>query len=153
MSEIDLIPPPKTVKVSFTLEPAYNALTSLFLLNSEFSGHDKWVERTAAALAPEQLQTNENVCGATMPYLDSKTWPSFPAWLDTLAVRDPVEMRDKELDMLLKKAAHALGGDSADLPITQSAALGELRDCEKIDSHRGQPGILGGLAGKQPVKG
>ena len=142
MSEMDLIPPPKTVKVSFALEPAYNALTSLFLLNSEFSGHDKWVERTAAALAPERLQTNKAVCGATMPYLDSKTWPSFPAWLDTLAVRDPVEMRDKELDMLLKKAAHALGGDSADLPDHETLVSDRsvyLDLIKRVTEHKGEP--------------
>ncbi len=116
MSAMDLIPPPRQVKISLALEPAYNALTSLYLLNSQLSGFHEWVERTAAALSPEQLRTNAIVCSAAMRYLDSKTWPSFLAWLDALDARDPVELRNKELYMILDKAAYVLEKDVADLP-------------------------------------
>lgn len=116
MSTMDLIPPPRQVKISFALEPAYNALTSLHLLNSELSGFHAWAGRTAAALSPEQLRTNATVCSTAMRYLDSKSWPSFLAWLDALSARDPEEMHNKELDMLLDKAAHVLEKDIADLP-------------------------------------
>jgi hypothetical protein len=122
MSELDFIAPPKQIKVSFELEPAYNALTTLCLLNSELSGFSEWIERTAAALPPDRLQANEMMCSAAMLSLDGKSWPSFLAWLGDLAARDPVAMRDKELDMLLKKAVHALGEDLADLPNRETLA-------------------------------
>jgi DNA-binding transcriptional ArsR family regulator len=122
MSEMGLIAPPKQIKVSFALEPAYNALTSLFLLNSEFSGFSEWVDRTAAALPPDRLEANKTICNTAMLSLDSKSWTSFPAWLGDLAARDSVAMRDKELDMLLEKAVHVLGENQADLPSRETLA-------------------------------
>ena len=95
MSELDLIAPPKPVKVSFALAQAYNALTSLLLLNIDFSGLDDWVERTRAKLSPEQLWDNQAMCGPLCAYLENRAWTSFSAWVDHLKEQDPVPMRDR----------------------------------------------------------
>lgn len=134
MSAMDLIPPPRQVKVSFALEPAYNALTSLHLLNSKLSGFHQWVERTAAELSPDQLSTNEVACNTAMCYLDSKSWPSFSDWVDALAARDPTAMRDSELDMVLNKAAHVLEKNIADLP-DRETLLSDLSTYMELMKH------------------
>jgi DNA-binding transcriptional ArsR family regulator len=108
----DIIAPPKTMKVTFSLEPALNAVNSLELLNAveQFSGFDEWVYRTAAALTPEQMHTNRLV-RVLEPWVDvvEKAWPSFTAWLDDLASRDPYALRDHMMDLLCENAAEMLG--------------------------------------------
>ena len=116
MSEMDLIAPQKTVSVAFGLEPAYNVLCSLCLLNSDLSGHSQWASRTAVDLSAEQLQVNEQVCDTVSASLEGKAWPSFPVWVDDLAGRDPFLMRDQKLDLLLRKAGDLLGPEAGDLP-------------------------------------
>ena len=116
MSEMDLIAPQETPAVGFGLEPVYNALCSLCLLNSDLSGHSEWATRTAAALSAERLQTNEQVCDVVSPALEGKAWPSFPEWVEDLAGRDPYQVRDMELDALLRKARELLGAEAGELP-------------------------------------
>ena len=140
MSEMGLIAPPKEVAVTFALEPAYNVLTSLILLNADLSGRSEWVERIAAALSPQQLETNQRVCGSAMAHLNGKAWFSFPAWVGDLATRDPIAMRDRELDLLLSKASDVLGKEESDLPncaelLANRAAYLSLMEC--LCEHKG----------------
>ena len=93
----ELIAPPKTVSVSFSLEPAYNAIASLSLLDmaEDFTGLGEWVYRTAEALSPDERLTNRHVLlDAAMHLLRDASWPSFEAWVEDLAARDAKAMRD-----------------------------------------------------------
>jgi DNA-binding transcriptional ArsR family regulator len=108
----DIIAPPKTLVVDFALEPALNVLNSLHILNhtDEFSGLDKWLYQTAAALSPEQRHTNLLVFDA----FDAGVWPSagvwstVTEWLDDLDTQDPNALRDRYLDELTQHAAEML---------------------------------------------
>jgi DNA-binding transcriptional ArsR family regulator len=128
MAEIDLIVPPHTVTVVFSLEPAYNAAASLSLLGlaESFSGLGEWVYQTAKALSPERLRTNQIVLLDTPLYLADVDWPSFPAWVDDLAARDPTEMRDQALQAQLKRAREVFDGrmpESSELLADRAAYL------------------------------
>jgi DNA-binding transcriptional ArsR family regulator len=126
----DFIRLPQSVKVSFALEPVRNVLNSLCLINwvEDLSGLDAWVTRTAAALTPEQLHTNRVVCeGLHYASYPDKAWPDFPAYLDALAVQDPLVLRDQLLRAYARigqKAARDRG-DTTPLP-GQQALLASL---------------------------
>jgi ArsR family transcriptional regulator len=80
------------------LEPAPNVLNSLILLNAidKLSGLGDWIERTAARLSPQQLYRNKLVLeGLHYAVVPVQRWPSFAAYLDDLARRDPIELRDR----------------------------------------------------------
>jgi DNA-binding transcriptional ArsR family regulator len=108
----DIIAPPKTLAVTFSLEPALNALNSLHMLNhaEEFSGLDEWIYQAAAALSPEQRRANQLVFDA----FDAGVWPSggnwssVTDWLDALSARDPDMLRDSYLSELTQYAAEVL---------------------------------------------
>jgi DNA-binding transcriptional ArsR family regulator len=142
MSDYEFIPPPKTPTILFAVEPVYNALCSLNLLNSDLSGFSEWVQRTAAALSPEQLNTNRIVGAAAADYLEGATWPSFPAWLDDMARRDPHEMRERALASLVTGAERKLGADAGGLP-TPAQLLADrgtyLSLMERVYQHKGMP--------------
>ncbi|MBN1935954.1 MAG: winged helix-turn-helix transcriptional regulator [Anaerolineae bacterium] len=104
MSEINLVAPPKSVTVKFSLAPAYNALASLTLLGASIDFPNRWLQETAVQFTPEQLEHNKRLCSFAMLYLDGKEWASFPAFLDHLQTRDMTELRDKELNFLLADA-------------------------------------------------
>src|SRR5262249_46887731 len=75
------------------LEPAYNALNSLALLNAgdDLAGLDPWVARAAAALTPRQRHDHRLVfeaLGAAVSAAPSA--PPFPASLTALAPHDPL---------------------------------------------------------------
>ncbi len=139
MTEMDLIAPPQEIVVSFALEPAYNVLASLYMLNSEMSGHSAWVERTASTLSMEQLKHNELFSSAAGSYLQGRSWESFPAWIDDLASRDSVAMRDHELDITLRKAAKLLGGElpTRETLLNDRSAYRSL--IERIFEAKGEP--------------
>jgi DNA-binding transcriptional ArsR family regulator len=116
----EIIAPQKTMKVTFSLEPAFNAVNSLELLNEveQFSGFDEWTYQTVAALPPERLHNNVLVFDGLNPsvHLLKGAWPSFPAWLDDLAASDPNELRDLGMSELLEDAEKSLDGE---LPTTE----------------------------------
>jgi len=150
MSALELIAPQKTVRVSFSIEPAFNVLCSLFLLNADVSDFEEWdasdfgewVSETAAKLSPEQLETNKRVCDAAFSYLGSVSWPSFPAWLDDLAARDAYELRDYKLEEFLRASARSLGE-----PVNQLAPPARLLAdratylslCERVHERQRKP--------------
>jgi ArsR family transcriptional regulator len=67
-------------------------------------------------MTPEEVSTNEIVAHAAAAYLGGLNWPNFPSWVDSIATRNPVEMRDQALDQILVMAKKKLGAGAADLP-------------------------------------
>jgi ArsR family transcriptional regulator len=109
----EIISPQKTVKVTFSLEPAYNVIGSLSLLDmvEGFSGLGEWVYQTAKALSPEQVRANWLVIEDAYVHLADTSWPSFPAWVDDLAARDATAMRDRALQAWLASVSEKVGGE------------------------------------------
>ncbi len=96
----DLISRTPVASLSVALEPAQNVLNSMVLLTAadKFSGLDEWVTRTAAQLAPAERHRNALVCeGLYFAVQPDRRWPSFSSYLDDLAARDAVELRDRLL--------------------------------------------------------
>jgi DNA-binding transcriptional ArsR family regulator len=114
MTTLDVIVPPKTVDVTFSLEPAYNAVTSLSLLDMapNFTGLSDWVYQTADAMSPVALRTNQVVLMDAPVYLADAAWPSFSAWVDDLAARDAVALRDQALEAQLARARQVSDRDA-----------------------------------------
>ncbi len=127
MADLDFIAPQRVTTFTVSVEPAYNAMTTLLLLNEaeEKLGFSEWTVATVAALPPEVMRTNRMVTEALNvgAHLDGVDWPSFLAWVDNLAKRDPIAMRDHGLEELLHKA-HDLfseeGADSSAIPTIES---------------------------------
>lgn len=100
------------VGIAFSLEPAYNVQHSLLLLSKaeDVSGLNDWVYRTAAAMSPEEHDTNRLVMigfyYATRPRTG---YPSFPVYLEHLATVPPLTLRDKVLDAYTDLARDRLG--------------------------------------------
>ena len=96
----DLIARMPVASLSVALEPAQNVLNSLVLLTAvdRFSGLDEWVTRTTAQMSPDERHRNRLVCeGLYFALEPNRRWPSFTNYLDDLAARDAVEMRDRLL--------------------------------------------------------
>ena len=114
------------------LEPAHNVLHSMMLLNKvhELSGYSQWVVDTAVSLTPQQASNNvlvlEGLHYAVHPY---QSWSSFPAYLDHLAMQDPVILRDNILNVYVKLPSQA-GQDSIKVnqPTDIIATLGTYLD-------------------------
>jgi DNA-binding transcriptional ArsR family regulator len=109
----EIIAPQKTVEVIFSLEPAYNAIGSLSLLDmaEDFSGLGEWVYQTVRALSPQQLRTNQLVLHDTHVHLADASWTSFPAWVDDLAAQDATAMRDRALQVWLTEVSQVADGE------------------------------------------
>ncbi len=113
MADLEFIAPVKTTTVTFDLAPAYNVLSVLLLLDERLPGFSDWIQQTASDLPEDVLQTNALVAPAASLFFDDQPWPSFPAFVDQLETLDPHEMRDREVEMLLKKGASYLEDDSS----------------------------------------
>ncbi len=100
MVDLGFIPARET-RIRFSLEPAYNALCSLILLNDDIQGCDPWVAETAARLTAEQRAANDRLADMASLHLGGREWTSFPAWVDDLAARDPYRLCEQELDHLI----------------------------------------------------
>jgi DNA-binding transcriptional ArsR family regulator len=99
----EIIIPQRSVAVVFSLAPACNAIGSLSLLDlaDELTGMSEWVYRTKATLSTEQLRTNQLVLQDIFTHLEDRIWPSFPDWVDHLAIQDPTDLRDRALEVWL----------------------------------------------------
>lgn len=126
MAALEFVAPTQVMTVQFDLEPAYNALNSLYLLSEagETSGFSEWTYRTLAALTPDQRRDNSLVTHAlyAAELMAHQPWPSFPAWLDDLARRDPIAIRDRILDCLLD---YGDAVDEAGEPLTPAVLLAD----------------------------
>jgi DNA-binding transcriptional ArsR family regulator len=98
--ENDFILRPRATRIAVGLEPAQNMVSSLLMLNmvEHFSGLGEWVNQTATRLAPDVLHRNKVVLeGLFHAVQPDRRWPSFTAYLDDLAARDPATLRDRLL--------------------------------------------------------
>ena len=98
-----LLTPTKT-RIKIAVEPAQNGFESLLLLNTakSLSGYDEWVTKTVASLPPEILHQNEIVTlGLHYAVVPTRSWSSFPAYIDHLAAQNPESLRDIVLDTYL----------------------------------------------------
>jgi hypothetical protein len=99
-----MISSPPQANATVGVEPVYNVLNSLALLNSveRLPALDAWVVATAAALTPEQRHANrlalEGLGDALLPERDD--WPDFPAYLEDLVEQRPETLRDRLLRRL-----------------------------------------------------
>jgi hypothetical protein len=89
---------PNLAPIDVRLEPAYNALNSLALLNvvGKTPSMDAWVAATAEALSPAELRENHlllGLLGAALVFQGE--WPDFPAYLEALARQVPSTLRDR----------------------------------------------------------
>jgi DNA-binding transcriptional ArsR family regulator len=102
-----LAPATESVSVSIALEPAFNAIDTLLLLShpEQRSGFSAWITETAARL-PADLKHSLSLmllsCGSVAE--PSRSWPSFPAFIDNLAAQDPVALRDKSIEWISREA-------------------------------------------------
>ena len=137
----EILMPPKTVEITFSLEPAYNGIGSLALLDmaADFSGLNQWVYHTKKALSPQQLRTNQIVLQDTHVHLADTSWHSFPAWIDDLAGRDATAMRDRALESWLSDVSKKMQDqppDPAAILADQAAYLSLAEDYSRL---KGQP--------------
>ncbi len=98
MPEPIFILPPEETPISIGLEPVYNMLYSLMLLNEadHLSGLGEWVLRTKSQLTTEQNYNNKLVLYGLFYALEpDRSWPTFEAYLEYLAAQDPIELRDR----------------------------------------------------------
>jgi biotin operon repressor len=128
LADPDLIIAPQVVSVQLALEPAYNAMCSLFALAlaEQYSGYGEWVVKTAKALPQERAYKNRLLCDALdtlfLAYKNDKTWPDFPAYIEELSQEDPYWLRDIMLDNI----AHYARNNMPDFKLDQERFLNEL---------------------------
>ncbi|MCB9456382.1 MAG: winged helix-turn-helix transcriptional regulator [Anaerolineaceae bacterium] len=100
MADQDFVLAPATVRVRLDLEPAFNAINTLMLLEQVDirSGLSEWVVQTVAELVPERKRANRLILSllgdAVMP---DRSWSSFPAFINHLATQDAVTLRDRAI--------------------------------------------------------
>ncbi len=103
---------PETEPLTVALEPAQNGLHSLLLVakTEHYSGLSDWVTRTASTLSPRELWRHQLVIfGFYHALVPEQRFPSFPAYVDHLATRDPRNLRDKMLDVYARLATRTSG--------------------------------------------
>jgi len=140
MADLDIIAPRTATKITFSIEPAHNILSSLNLISIDISGVSEWIQQTASQLSTEQIRTNRIVCNSASPYLEGVAWPSFEAWLEPLAGQEPYIMRNREMDSLVNKVATCLNEDVSDLPTLEELLADRgmyLSLVERIYKHKG----------------
>jgi DNA-binding transcriptional ArsR family regulator len=140
MAEMEIIAPEKVIQVEFSLEPAYNAMADLCLINEDLSGFSDWVYQTAAKLSPDQILANSLVCGAATMFLEGKPWSSFEAWLEHVKEFDPNDMRDREVAYFLEMATKVLSAEGEEAPSVERF-LGDREYfnsiVERVFAHKG----------------
>jgi DNA-binding MarR family transcriptional regulator len=85
------------------LEPIYNALNSVALLNlvDTLPALNGWVRRTAAAMTPAERHTNRLIFeGISAALVTGVAEADFAAYLDALTTRHPEALRDQVLAQL-----------------------------------------------------
>ncbi len=104
---------PRIVQVHFELSPAFSAFESMreLIEIKRLSGFSDWVTQTAASLPPERqelteiiYETFETLFYELMPIMQSST--DFPGYVDAIAAREPVQMRDEMLALFAKWPEH-----------------------------------------------
>jgi DNA-binding MarR family transcriptional regulator len=99
---------PNPVRMRIGLEPVFNALNSLALLNlvDTLPALNGWVRSTAAAMTPAERHTNRLIFeGLSAALISGVTETDFAAYLDALTTRHPEALRDAVLAQLIDKNA------------------------------------------------
>lgn len=99
-------PANKVIPIRVSLEPVCNILNSFSLLTEaeHLSGLSPWEVQTAAALTPEQRQTNRLVFRGLRDVLTPlRDEPNFPSYLHNLAEVNPYLMRKMVLEPLRRR--------------------------------------------------
>ncbi len=112
----DVIVQPEQAPVVIALEPAHHAVHSMLLVveAEKLSGLAEWVTHTAHSMSPVERKQHEFVImGFFHAILPGASWPSFPAYVDHLATRNPRELRDRMLDAYASFAPKGAGPDRA----------------------------------------
>ncbi len=107
MPEADFLITPETARFSVGLEPAFNAIASLRLLNwqEDYAGLNAWVTQTFAAMTPEQQHAHKLVfVGLYYIVEPERSYPSFTAYVRALEALPAERLRDKLLDAYLNMA-------------------------------------------------
>ncbi|MBZ0295251.1 MAG: metalloregulator ArsR/SmtB family transcription factor [Anaerolineae bacterium] len=123
MADQDFILTPPPVRVSFEVNPVLNVLDTLMLLTDAeegLSGHSDWVTQVAAAMQPEQKRNTNLLLHVLKAFDLERSWHSFEEFLDDLAARDPIQLRDEAMGWMTaeeKVKELDLG------PLTQEALL------------------------------
>lgn len=92
---------PRPTPIHIALEPAYNAIHSLVLINKaeSHSGLSDWVVQTACSMTPnERNRHNVVMNGLYYAVQPERSWLSFPVYLEHLESLPPAKLRDKLLD-------------------------------------------------------
>lgn len=110
MAGIGFVAPQKP-HITFAVDPVRNVLTSMLLLSEDVSGLGGWIEHTLATLDPAILETHHRLIKFAVGQLQGEDWPSFPAWLDDLATRDPHAMVYAEVSNTIKHVRQKMGDD------------------------------------------
>lgn len=136
--------------LSVSLEPAFNAITSLRLLTwpcceqmseQDLIGLDDWVIRVATAMTPEQLALHRLVFIGLYYIVDpDRSWPSFPAYVNHLESLPGEALRDQLLDRYFTIACRKGGFTPETLP--DRAALLADADAYVAFLQRGFPGAI-----------
>jgi len=103
--ESELILTPAKTGIQVAIEPAVNALGSLFFLSrvDDYSGLDPWIVKKADSLDKALLQANKVVMqGLFYAWTPERSWPSFISYVDHLEAADPLALRDRILDTYLE---------------------------------------------------
>lgn len=94
---------PSRSSIHIALEPVFNALNSFRLLNEvpRLPGLNTWVIRTAETLDPEFLHINRLVFeGLRDALILDAHMDDFPAYIHTVALQKPEQVRDRVLEGL-----------------------------------------------------
>lgn len=92
-----------TSTVSFEIEPVFNTLHDLVLINNSehMSGLDPFIYETAHALSPDRKRNNRLVMeGLHFAVVPIRSFDSFEAYLNDLTATDPVILRDRLIERL-----------------------------------------------------
>jgi len=111
MSDVRFIPESTGPRIRFEVAPVHNMLCSLCLLNQPHLDHiSPWVDRTLAALTPEEKQAAELACDTGM-FIGESAAGDVSRFASELRGRDPEELAAIAMDRLLVKAERQLGPD------------------------------------------
>jgi len=119
----ELVLAPQVVQVEFALVPVLNALNSLHLTGQveRLSGLGEWVTRMAATLPPAERRLegllDSGLALTASDALPLAQYPDFPAFLRDWNQMDPVILRDRLLDFVLRMPFEFPECWTRDLPV------------------------------------
>ena len=125
----ELVLAPQVVQVEFALVPVLNALNSLHLTGQveRLSGLGEWVNRMAAALTPAEKRLegllDSSLALTISDALPMAHYPDFPSFLRDWNGMDPVVLRDRLLDFVLRMPSEFPECWTRDLPVPTAAEV------------------------------